>query len=228
MRKYAASLALLACLAALTYGLIELLALRFESGDVYPEYSSLRSDPLGTMALFESLAKLDGFTVTRDLSMAGNLPDPTGLTYLHIATTDGAWASVPPATLKKVEQFVNRGARLVITMYPVAVRPPKPVEVKPKPPLEEPREKTISLWKEWGLTPQIVDLTLGDEEIFKPVTVTNTSGLKLPDTLEWHSGVVFEKVNEAWKPIFKRGKDPVVVERRFGSGSVVIATDSYF
>jgi hypothetical protein len=72
MKRYSSAIVLVVCLAALTYGLIQLLALRFESGDVYPEYSSLRSDPLGTMAFYESIGNLDGFTATRDLSMTGD------------------------------------------------------------------------------------------------------------------------------------------------------------
>ena len=39
-------------------GLVHLFHLRFESGDNYPPYSSLRADPLGTKALFESLEPL--------------------------------------------------------------------------------------------------------------------------------------------------------------------------
>ena len=49
-------------------GLFQIFQLRFEAGDVYPEYSSLRSDPLGTMALCESLEKMPGVSVRRDYS----------------------------------------------------------------------------------------------------------------------------------------------------------------
>ena len=37
------------------------MVLRFESGDVYPVYSSLRSDPLGTRAFYDSLEDLEGY-----------------------------------------------------------------------------------------------------------------------------------------------------------------------
>jgi hypothetical protein len=228
MRRYSSSIILVICLAVLTYGLVQLLALRFESGDVYPEYSSLRSDPLGTMALYESIGKLEGFTARRDLSV-NVLPEPQGVTYLHIATTDAAWERVPPDIFEKVDRFVKRGARLVVTMFPETSRKPPPAEEKkPKTDAGEPEEKTVSLWQEWGLRPRVIDLRLGDQEIFASVPVSNASFLSLPETLDWHSGLVFEQVNAAWKPIYKRGNDPVLVERRFGSGSVVIATDSYF
>lgn len=228
MKRYSSSIVLVICLAVLTYGLVQLLALRFESGDVYPEYSSLRSDPLGTMALYESIGKLEGFTARRDLS-ANVLPEPQGVTYLHIATTDEAWERVPPEMFEKVDRFVKRGARLVITMFPETSRKPKPAEEKgAKTDADEPQEKTVSLWQQWGLRPRVINLRLGEQEIFAAVPVSNTSGLGLPETLDWHSGLVFEQVNAAWQAIYKRGNDPVLVERRFGTGSVVIATDSYF
>ena len=228
MKAHSPAIVLAICLAAVTYGFVQLLSLGFESGEVYPAYSSLRSDPLGTMALHESISKLRGFTATRDFSMTG-LPDPAGVTYLHIATSDQAWEAVPPETFKKVEQFVRQGARLVITMYPEATRKPKEVgEKKPKTPPEEPREKTVSLWKEWGLKPRVLNLRLGKEEVFQPVPVTNVSLLALPQSLDWHSGLVLEIVNPAWKPVYSRGTDFVLVQRDLGSGSVVVATDSYF
>ena len=37
------------------YGVITLLIMRFQVGDVYPPYSSYRSDPLGTKAFYEAL-----------------------------------------------------------------------------------------------------------------------------------------------------------------------------
>ena len=42
-----------------------LFELRFAAGDVYPRYSSLRSDPVGVRALYESLERLPGLTVER-------------------------------------------------------------------------------------------------------------------------------------------------------------------
>ena len=117
----------------------------------------------------------------------------------------------------------------MITIYPEASRKPRAAGKKnPPSDEEEPREKTVSLWDKWGLKPRVLNLSLGDKDIFKPVPVSNTSGLMLPEKLEWHSGFVFENADKAWKPIYVRGNNPVVVERRFGAGSVVVATDSYF
>jgi hypothetical protein len=230
MKRHASPLILIVCFAAFVVGVVQLMVLRFESGDVYPEYSSLRSDPLGTMVLYESLGALEGFTVKRDLS-TNQLPTAAGSTYLHLATTVNAWESVPMETLEKVERFVHDGARLVITLFPKSSLPPAIGGAKkpePKKPEEESRVKTLSLWKAWGLSPRVIDLKLGAEDVFEPVVVSNSSSLPLPDALEWHSGTVFDKVDASWTPIYKRGNNVVLVERRFGGGSVVIATDSFF
>jgi hypothetical protein len=40
--------------------------------------------------------------------------------------------------------------------------------------------------------------------------------------------VVFTNLDKAWRVIYSRGKSPVVIERTFGRGTVVMATDSYF
>src|SRR5439155_26641627 len=56
---------LLVLLAVFGLGVGRLFQLRFEAGDVYPPYSSLRADPLGTKAFFEGLKILHGITVER-------------------------------------------------------------------------------------------------------------------------------------------------------------------
>jgi len=53
-------------IAVFLIGVVNLFLLRFEAGDVYPPYSSLRSDPLGTRALYESLENLDNITAKRN------------------------------------------------------------------------------------------------------------------------------------------------------------------
>ena len=72
------------------YGVTKLLALRFEEGDVYPAYSSLRYDPLGTRALYESLESILGDSVTRNhdsLSRLAQEEDST-LMYLGVGAND--------------------------------------------------------------------------------------------------------------------------------------------
>src|SRR5438552_9474299 len=57
-RTLAIRLLLIVVFAGFIFGIAKLFKLRFEAGDVYPEYSSLRADPLGAKAFYESLDTL--------------------------------------------------------------------------------------------------------------------------------------------------------------------------
>ena len=93
----------------------------------------------------------------------------------------------------------------------------------------EDRELNLTSIQElWGVDFAIVNLPPGSNDTYQAVRVTNQTDLPLPYTLDWHSGIVCSNLNAAWHKIYLRGTNPVVVERRFGHGSVVIATDSYF
>ena len=55
-------------------GLARLFALRYEVGDVYPPYSSLRADPLGTKALAAALGALPGIEVRTNFKPLPRIP----------------------------------------------------------------------------------------------------------------------------------------------------------
>ena len=78
------------------------------------------------------------------------------------------------------------------------------------------------------MTFAFVPLEKNDSETYEPASVVNKTDLPLPETLAWHSATVLTNLANSWRTIYARGTDPVVVERKFGPGSVVLATDSYF
>ena len=82
------------------YGLARLFILRYEVGDVYPPYSSLRADPLGTKALDDALDELPDVEVRRNFKPLPRLrPDgPVTLVYTgvpHTRVLDGAASCAP-------------------------------------------------------------------------------------------------------------------------------------
>src|ERR1041385_7234116 len=119
MKKHAPIFVMLAGAAMFVAGAVYLMLLRFEAGDVYPPYSSLRADPLGTMALAESLAKMPGLDVRRDMSTGNKLPEEPRTTYLHLAAEASDWEWLPPDLFHEMEAFATRGGRLVVTLRPV-------------------------------------------------------------------------------------------------------------
>ncbi|HWH68020.1 MAG TPA: hypothetical protein VNT26_01435, partial [Candidatus Sulfotelmatobacter sp.] len=68
----------------------------------------------------------------------------------------------------------------------------------------------------------------GSGDTYEPTQATNQTDWPLPEALAWHSALVFTNLNSSWETIYARGTNPVVIERKFGAGTVVMATDSYF
>ncbi|HTB82699.1 MAG TPA: DUF4350 domain-containing protein [Candidatus Sulfotelmatobacter sp.] len=251
MKKYFPIVILLGCTAAFVFGILQLFEMRFAAGDVYPPYSSLRADPLGTMAFYESLGKLPGMSVSRDFSEANRLPEEPHTAYLHLAADNYEWEYVPDDLIHELKNFLARGGRLVITYSPqtttahpdfdeedqtnlTSLAPPKLKEKKDgsgKPKnhkIKSGEEKSwVNLEEEWGFHECFVALEPDGDE-YAPATVTNRTIPELPPELDWHSGMIFTNCAAGWRTIYARGTNAVVIERTFGKGSVVIASDSYF
>ena len=258
MKRYFPAVLLLCCGAAFAFGIVQLFKLRFDAGDVYPEYSSLRSDPLGTMALYESLAKnIQGISAQRDYSTTGQLPDGPNVTYLHIAAPADEWRRIPDGIFREIQRFLARGGRLVITFRPqpstglrlserrddgTNSKPAKETrrtdgeskEAKKVEPANSKKKKTknereeaesgfnfISLQDRWGVDFITANLVQGDDDTYEPARVLNRTELPLPHALDWHSGIVFTNLDTRWRTIYTRGRNPVVIERKIGHGSVV-------
>jgi hypothetical protein len=235
------------CATAFCAGLTQLFLLRFEAGDVYPPYSSLRADPLGTMALCESLEQMPGLTVRRDFSDANKLPEEKNTTCLHLGADEDEWHELPVELFNEIESFATRGGRLAVALAPVTsphyfflstttttnaagTNTPSRKKSSVKKALrdEEVDIRTASIEKRWGLAFAYQRLDQGEADTYQPVQVTNISSLPLPATLDWHSGLTFTNLGSSWRTIYARGTNPVVVERQLGRGTVVLATDSYF
>lgn len=92
---------------------------------------------------------------------------------------------------------------------------------------EDDEDSWVSLEDEWHFHTGFKRLEQ-DGDHYAPVSVANKTDLALPQTLDWHSGIIFTNLGKSWHVIYARGKNAVVIERKFNRGSVVIATDSYF
>lgn len=116
---------------ALIWGLEEVIVSPLQTGTAYPKYSSLRSDPMGTMALYESLGKVLKVERLYKSRMA-QIPG-AGTTVFVLGVDPVAWAKLDDDILKEYEELTNKGARLVIAYLPIA----KPWGDKAKRPVEQ-------------------------------------------------------------------------------------------
>ena len=246
MKKSFPLFLLLGCTAVFVFGLVRLFELRFEVGDVYPAYSSLRSDPLGAMAFYESLGRVPGISVRRDFSTQNVLPEKTHTVYLQLGAYPYDWKWVPSDLSRELDDFFARGNRLVIIFFPQtssftfrdegndetnSVKSAKGRKMTPGKPKHKAsaadEDEDTNLKDTWGFDVTFVKLPQA-EDAYEPVRAVNQTDLPLPRTLDWHSGLVFTNLDSAWHVIYARGTNAVLIERHFGQGSVVMATDSYF
>lgn len=110
-----------ALLALLGWGFEQVIVAPFETGEIYPAFCSLRSDPQGTLALYESLAAQPGINVDRLYKQRSEIADSDEV-MLVLGVDPVAWAELDPKVLIEYEKLVKRGGRLVIGFLPARGR----------------------------------------------------------------------------------------------------------
>jgi hypothetical protein len=111
-------IAIVVILIALAWGFEEVVVSPLETGAVYPEYSSLRSDPMGSLALYESLGEL--VKVERLYKSRYQIEAGPGTTFFVLGVEPVAWSKLESSTLKQYEDLTREGARLVIAFLPIS------------------------------------------------------------------------------------------------------------
>lgn len=193
-------LILIAALAGgLLFGLWKLYELRFASGDIYPQYSSLRSDALGTKALYESLEQIPGLAAARNYREFASLPKGKD-TVLVLGENPFLFEATPEDEIKEYETLAASGARIVIAMRPVSRQREKPHET----PDEKKTPIAPEIEKRWGIQFGYVTLPSGHKE---PEVADNP---KLTALYFRYEGKVVHRV-----------------ERPFGSGSIALLASCY-
>ncbi len=125
---------LTAVVLAFGLGLFKLLLLRFEAGDIYPAYSSLRSDPLGTKAFYTALRNLETLTVERHFQPGDKIVPDAGLVVFLVGLPYQALNQDDPELLHLIRGLKQAGGRLVLAFYP---KGPKRKEQAPGPETEQ-------------------------------------------------------------------------------------------
>ncbi|HZR46847.1 MAG TPA: DUF4350 domain-containing protein, partial [Candidatus Manganitrophaceae bacterium] len=236
-----------------------LLVLRFDAGDVYPVYSSLRSDPLRTKIFYESLDALDGISVSRNYRPFSKLSDRTKTTLFYFGASRGL-LFLSEEEARALEALAAAGNRLVILFHPRAEgrfpledsrketgkgseekdqdRSRQDVESKeegkagearqPEDKEETIRGRQVLLEERWNF--KAVRKGGPDQAAFdrKPSALRSAEGAGLPMVLSWHSPVDFDHLGGEWKTIYAREGRPVVIERAFGFGTIVLSSDTFF
>ena len=228
-------------------GIVQLLLLRFSSGDVYPHYSSLRSDPFGTKALYESLDGCCGLNVSRNYEPFSNIKNRTNAVLIFPGAIPPYQDQLPESFIKDIESFLNNGGRMVVTytsgmdissLWKVVQeeqereeaenRKDKKKKKEKEKDKEEAEEKSgdrlISFGDRWGLNYKNYPLEGADESKL----AAGAAGARLPQSVHWGSELYFDDLDSSWKVIYEREGHAVMIERQMSKGTVILASDSYF
>lgn len=247
---------LLLVFCGLAVGIGMIIQMRIGFGDVYPEYSSLRSDPLGTRLLHDSLARIPGLRVERSLEPLQRLQVPGGQGTLVLAgMSPWQWASLNDKQLDMLDTFVRGGGRLVVTFKATmfyenkarrlpevgggeevqGVEGEEAPEPKSGPGGEAEAKQTLKkktlarldrIRQLWGV--ELWGRWILDKD-FTGARRHESAPDALPGQLPWKSCTYFEFTQGSdWQVLYSRGQFPCLAELRHGSGSIVLATDSHF
>ena len=245
-----AALAVVALLFVLGWGVVELFNLRHERGDVYPPYSTLRADPLGAKAIYDTFAGMPGFQVTRNFRPLVRLKPEEPVTLVYAGVDFRArWAE---DELAEFESLLTTGTRAVFVFHgqskstsETRLRPSprsKKAKATPAPPgttpvpkkrgdEEDDEDEAVGVpfrdaVARWGLA---FDLAQDEvSEIQHGKAERDEAAGELEGEVPWHSALYFKGLNAKWRVLYRCNGVPVVAERDFGRGSIVVASDSFF
>jgi hypothetical protein len=109
--------ALVLAMAAFAAGLAGLFRDRLETGDIYPAYSTLRSDPMGCRALFAALENLEGARTGRAVSEEQYRDGREGTVYFFLGQP-ARWGELDPMQAKDLDSLAKAGGRVILTWKP--------------------------------------------------------------------------------------------------------------
>ncbi len=234
---------LLVAVVAGAWAVQRLFVLRFAAGDVYPPYSSLRADPLGTKALHDSLGLLPAVKVRRHFEPLTKLRDPRQTTLLVFGVEPMELSFLDPVEVKELEAVPAGGGRMVIGLAPASREPRRSWladeeeetsedqsdkdHKKKRKDQEDERLRLTSLGEEWGFAVAYADAPAGSLKGLARRADDDVEADGLPVTVTWHSVTWFDKLHDKWQVVYAVDERPVIIERSMGGGTVVLCADSY-
>jgi hypothetical protein len=229
-------IAFIAVLLFSAFGLLQLFTLRFEKGDVFPPYSSLRSDPLGCKALFlalEHAAGLDARRIFRDLERLKGFP---GGTIYYLGAGEELLHASSDREVRKLEALAGEGNRLVIAFGTLRGRQSAATGKVDEADMDGAREKEAKPAETphsstgrggvWGL--EIVAFDPPPAPLkSRPLALLSAPAAELPPAIPLFSPHGFKGDGKLWRPVYSYGERSIVLERAVGKGSIVLLAESY-
>lgn len=217
MRSKLLIIMLLLAVAGSAVGLYQLFMLRFETGDLFPAGSSLRSDPLGSMALYQALERTADITVQRNYR-SFNQQRVTASTILLLGNNQRELRTATRQEISQIEQLAVAGNRIVIAFSPVS--PPSPSPPVQEAATQKPAETA------WGIMPSTLPSQTGQTNRAPLRAALLATDTGLPPEAQFRSHLTLHPPANGWRVIYAIQEQPVLLERSIGNGSLVLVSDS--
>ncbi len=225
--------------------ILNLFEMRFEGGEVFSPYSSLRSDPLGVSVLFEAWDRLPGCRSVRYYEAVFDSDEREPAALLVLGTAPGLLQSVGDREFANIDRFVSNGGRLIVGFRAVRKEEPEANSTGDGDPEERkggksPKKSTdldkirkskplVSLESRWGYRVEHRPPALKEDgtPIDLKATPTPEAG-GLVDSLSLHTTLYFSGLTNTWSILYKSRQEPVLIERPWGKGRIIFLADSYW
>lgn len=214
----------------LSAGLYRLFELRFAAGDIFPPSSSRRADPIGSRALFDALARQPSVRTSRNLLPLDRLRASPGLALLvlGVAPEDMGQPGRSGGFNTNLLRLAQAGARVILaaqhestglatnsTRQGIRLLARAVPANLAQPSLESLLEFRLVL-PDSGGQPGPVSSNLA--QALPP---------HLPSPLPWPSPWRLSATSASWTTWYEAGDAPVVAQRPWGQGSIVLLASDY-
>jgi hypothetical protein len=216
-----------------SFGIGELLTLRFDTGDVYPPYSSYRPDPQGARAFSEGLAAMRNMSVARNTVPLDKVSRIGESTFFLVGFDWKAFSRMDLSAVQALEEGAREGGRIVMAFSGMNSEeqdwghPSIHEEIRKAGGQEEGREGEelvpegyVNLRDRWQVGIRYLGQAFGRASLFG-------ERQDLPQSIDWHGAAAFQPGSGDWRTVYEREGNPVLMERRFGKGELVLASDSF-
>jgi hypothetical protein len=230
--KVLAYLLLVAAIGTFVAVTLQTFEVRLETQEGYPVASTFRADAQGCRALYETLHRVPGVQTARFLRTFANLPPADGKS-LVITGIDPQTNILRVQDRKALSAWAEAGGTLIVTLtvadgkpakagspdYELVVPPKEPRSPSPSgkstPPTEESWIETLQ-----GAGVHVFRHadTSARRHFFSSVFAT--SGL-------WLGPLYFRNLQSPWRVVAEADNFPIVIQRTFGRGSIIVIADSY-
>ncbi len=210
---------LIGCLSALIFFGYQTLQIRLETGDSLPEYSTYRADAKGLKALYDSISETDRISASRRLQTSLTLPSGNNRTLVFAGCSLAVPVSLEESKL--LDHWLVTGGRLIVAFRAEDFKPQavdgntgsgdRPRQDSPVP------ISWQNIIQRWGANLNLINQSSKRAAISELFATPS----------KWFSRYAFHELAPEWRSIATLADQNVIVERAFGSGSIVLLSDSY-